>query len=121
MTGPEHIVTMAEAVYRRRDADAAAALFAPDAVIVWNGREVARGDLAVLGFHQRFFAAEVANVELSKTLIAAEGEWVAAEWRSRWDNPDGSRAHQVGAEHWRIVDGLIAEWRAYAITEREDG
>ena len=76
----EEIVRLAEAVYRRRDVDETMALYTDDAVIVWNGKEVARGTDQVRVFHEKFYDPVTQNVKLDKTLIAASGDWIAVEW-----------------------------------------
>lgn len=118
MTSPEQIVARAEAIYRRRDLEAAVGLFEPDAVIVWNGRQVARGTEAIRAFHERFFDPALQDVELRKTLCAASGAVIAVEWRATWRNPDGSRGEQVAAEHWTMKGERLAEWRAFVHTKR---
>ncbi len=121
MTSPEQIVGTAEDIYQRRDIEAAVALFEPDATIVWNGKEMARGTEAIRAFHERFFDPSIRNVRLSKKLIAASHDAIAVEWRATWDNPDGTRAEQTAAEHWDMKGGRIAEWRAFAVTKRIAG
>ncbi len=118
MKSPEQIVARAEDIYRRRDLEAAVAMFEPDAVIVWNGREVARGPEAIRAFHERFFDPSLEDIELRKTLRAASGEVIAVEWRARWRNPDGSRGEQVAAEHWTMKGERLTEWRAFVHTKR---
>lgn len=112
------IVKQAEAVYRARDLEAAVAMYTEDAVIVWNGREVARGIDAVRAFHERFFDPARTDLRLDKTLIAASDGVIAVEWRAGWANPDGSRGEQIAAEHWFMDGEKLKEWRAFAITKR---
>lgn len=117
-TEAEKIVRQAEAVYRRRDIEATMALYTDDAVIVWNGREVARGADAVRAFHERFYDPSIRNVQLDKTLIAASGDWIAVEWTAGWDNPDGTKARQIAGEHWKMRGDRLCEWRAFVSTKR---
>jgi uncharacterized protein (TIGR02246 family) len=121
MTSPEEIVRNAEAIYQARDLEAAVALFEPDAVIVWNGREVARGIDAVRAFHERFFDPGLRDVQLKKKLIAASDNAIAVEWHATWENPDGTRAEQTAAEHWDMKGERLTEWRAFAVTKRISG
>ncbi len=114
----ERVVRHAEAVYRRRDVEETMALYTDDAVIVWNGREVARGADEVRAFHERFYDAARRNVQLDKTLIAASGDWIAVEWTASWDNGDGSAGRQVAGEHWKMRGDRLCEWRAFVSTRR---
>ena len=70
-------------------------MYEPDAVIIWNGREVARGEDAVRSFHESFFDPSIQNVQLDKKMIAASGDTIAVEWTASWDNPDGSGASRL--------------------------
>ncbi len=118
MRSAAEIVKHTEAVYQARDLEAAVALFAADAVIVWNGREMARGLDAVRAFHEGFFDPTKTDLTVEKSLIAASGDAIAVEWRAGWTNPDGSRGEQTAAEHWFMAGEKLAEWRAFAITKR---
>jgi uncharacterized protein (TIGR02246 family) len=118
MKSAEEIVRYAEAVYRARNVDDAVAMFTDDAVIVWNGREVARGIDAVRAFHESFFDPALADMTLDKTLIASGDDAIAVEWHATWQNPDGTRGEQTAAEHWDMVGEQLKEWRAFAITKR---
>ena len=118
MENAEQIVRHAEAVYRRRVVDEACAMYTPDAVIVWNGREVARGPEQIRAFHEKFFEPAFRNVRLDKTLRAASGDTIAVEWHATWDNPDGSRGEQTAAEHWTMRGAQLSEWRAFVHTRR---
>ncbi len=114
----EKIVREAERVYRRRIVDEACAMYEPDAVIIWNGREVARGEAAVRKFHEAFFDPSIKNVKLDKKMIAASGDTIAVEWRATWDNPDGSRGEQFAAEHWEMRGERLTEWRAFVTSKK---
>jgi uncharacterized protein (TIGR02246 family) len=84
------IVEQAEADYSARNLEAAVSMFADDAVIIWNAREVARGKDAVREFHERFFDPAITNLTLKKTLIASSDDAIAVEWFATWVNPDGT-------------------------------
>lgn len=116
----EEIVRLAEAVYRRRDVEETMALYTDDAVIVWNGKEVARGADEIRAFHEKFYDPVTQNVKLDKTLIAASGDWIAVEWTASWDNADGSKGAQVAGEHWKMRGDQLCEWRAFVSTRRVD-
>lgn len=118
MENAEAIVRRCEAIYRSRDVDAACALYEPDAVIVWNGREVARGEAAVRAFHEAFFDPSISDLTLDKTLRAASGDTIAVEWHATWRNGDGSRGEQTAAEFWTMRGERLSEWRAFVHTKR---
>ena len=118
MENAEDIVRQAEAIYRAREVEPAVALYEPDAVIVWNGREVARGTEAIRRFHERFFDPSISDMELHKTLRAASGDVIAVEWRASWRNGDGTGGEQTAAEFWTMKGARLAEWRAFVHTRR---
>ena len=100
-TEAEKVVRQAEAVYRRRDIEATMSLYSDDAVIVWNGREVARGAGEVRAFHERFYDPSIRNVQLDKTLIAASGGWI----RRGMDRKLGqSRRHESPPDRRRALE-----------------
>jgi nuclear transport factor 2 (NTF2) superfamily protein len=114
----EKIVRQAERVYRARDVDEACAMYEPDAVIIWNGREVARGEESVRKFHEAFFDPSITDLKLDKKMICASKDTIAVEWRASWGNPDGSRGEQFAAEHWEMRGERLTEWRAFATTKK---
>lgn len=114
----EKVVRLAEAVYRRRDVEEAVALYEPDATIIWNGREVARGTDQIRAFHVKFFDPAIQNMQLDKTLVAASGNTIAVEWAATWDNPDGTRGEQIAGEHWDMKGERLTQWRAFVSTRR---
>ncbi len=118
MDDAAEIVKQAEAVYGARNLEAAVSMFADDAVIIWNAREVARGNDAVKAFHESFFDPAITNLTLQKTLIATSNDVIAVEWFATWVNPDGSRAEQTAAEHWFMQGNKLKEWRAFVTTRR---
>jgi len=118
MENAEQIVREAEAIYRRRDVEEAVALYEPDATIVWNGKEVARGTEQIRAFHEKFFDPAFKDVQLDKKLVAASGNTIAVEWTATWTNPDGSRGEQVAGEHWDMKGDRLSEWRAFVSTRR---
>ncbi len=118
MERAEDIVKRAESVYQRRSLEEAMDFYYPDAVIVWNGREVARGAEQVRSFHEKFFDPAIKELSLKKTLRAASGDTIAVEWHATWENPDGSHGDQTAAEFWTLKEGRLTEWRAFVNTRR---
>ena len=64
-------------------------MYEPDAVIIWNGREVARGESAVRKFHEAFFDPSIKDVKLDKKMICASKDTIA-----------GSVARELGQSRW---------------------
>jgi uncharacterized protein (TIGR02246 family) len=102
--------------WERGDADGAAALFAPDAIydepraFSFVGREAIRAFFAD-------FAARHRDVrfELVRTLAAADGALVAAEWRfAHTRTADGIRKVYEGMSWIALTSGQITRWHGYS-------
>lgn len=100
----------------RGDYDAAAALFAPDAVYEEPPKFHFVGREALRDFF-RDFAERHSNVSFTIRRAIAEptGTLLAAEWRWEYTrDADGERRAFEGMCFVDLSDGLIANWRGYS-------
>jgi len=101
------LVRVAEEAYRVHDLDAVMALFHPDALVSWNGEQVASGLEEVRRFHvERLGFGEGSHRYdgITKTLRAAQRDTIAVEWTS---------SGRSGADFLTLRGDQIIEWHAY--------
>ena len=118
---PRDVICAWVDAFNRRDADAASALYHPDAVNTQfaaggpvSGRGAIRDGLA------EFFRAFPDSFTRTENLVV-EGEWAALEWSggATWraafaGHPPNGRSFTLrGCGFFRIVNGLIVEQRGY--------
>lgn len=98
--------------WERGDADGAAALFAPDAIYSEPLAFSFAGRAAIHAFFADFAARHHdVRFELVRTLAAADGTLVAAEWRfAHTRTADGARKVYEGMSWIELADGLITRW-----------
>ncbi len=91
------------AAFNRRDPDALAAMYAPDAV----NHQVAEAPVAGRDAIRAMFASAFAAAEMVCIVenLFEDGEWAILEWR----DPKGLR----GCGFFRVVDGRIVFQRGY--------
>lgn len=95
------------------DADAAAALFAVDAIYREPGREALRGRESIGDFMRNFFAAGSAvRVVVGDVILEGETAFVAFTFTFRRADGEGTRTIEMGALV-RFSDGYVTEWREY--------
>ncbi len=101
--GPRAVVEAWVAAFNAGDADALAALYAPDAVNHQVAEAPVEGREAIRAMFAREFAA--AEMTCMVEQVMEDGEWAALEWR----DPLGLR----GCGFFHVVDGRIAFQRGY--------
>ncbi|MDE2572895.1 MAG: SgcJ/EcaC family oxidoreductase [bacterium] len=95
------------------NADAAAALFAVDAIYREPGREPLRGREQIRDFMRNFFAAGSAvRVVVGDVVLDGETAFIAFTFAMRHENGEGSHATEMGALI-RFSAGCVTEWREY--------
>jgi limonene-1,2-epoxide hydrolase len=106
----------------RGDAEAAAALFAPDAVYEEPPHFRFTGRPALHAFIADF-AARHSNVSftIKRSLMSDDGTLLAAEWRwSYTRDADGARKTFAGMSFVELRVGLITSWRGYSALMGEE-
>ena len=109
------LVAAAEQIYASRDVDRIVELFTDDAVINWNGRQVASGIAEIRAWHQRALIEAMTDFAPAKRLRAVSGDVIAAEWDARFTDGDGQAWTQHAAEIWTMCGEQLAVWDAWAI------
>ena len=95
------------------DADAAAELFAPDAVYREAGSEPLHGRPAIRDFMRHFFAGGSAvRMVVGDVLVDGETAFVAFTFAMRGAGGTARQAMEMGALV-RFGDGYVTEWREY--------
>lgn len=115
-TGIPDILRTFGAHLARGDYDAAAALFAPDALYEEPPRFRFAGREALRGFF-RDFAARHSNVSFTvqRAIADPSGTLLAAEWRWEYTrDADGERRAFAGICFVDLAGGLIAHWRGFS-------
>ena len=113
-TTADLLVAAAEAAYRTHDLSLIMPLLHPDIVIYWNGEKVAEGLDEARWFHVQQLGSKTRNdVQLRKTLRAAEGDTICVEWESSYRDADGELVRGRAGEFWTLRYGLLIEWRTY--------
>ena len=114
------LVATAEQIYARRDLDQILGLFTDDAVINWNGRQVAHGTDEIRAWHQRALIDAMTDFTPTKKLRAVSENTIAAQWDARFTDRKGQAWTQHAAEVWTMRGHLLAVWDAWAINRPVD-
>jgi ketosteroid isomerase-like protein len=103
--------------WQRGDADAAAALFAPDAEYREPPRFAFDGRAAIHEFFADFAARHQAvTFEILGVLAAPDGALAAAEWRfAHTRTADGKRAAYRGMCWIELREALVTRWQGYSV------
>lgn len=105
------------ACLERGDAEGAANCFTPDAVYEEPPRFAFTGRPALHAFIADFLARHTdVHFTVERSLAAADGGLVAAEWRWSYRHLDGSSHAFAGMCFVALRDGQIAHWRGYSAT-----
>ncbi|MEM7466814.1 MAG: nuclear transport factor 2 family protein [Pseudomonadota bacterium] len=114
---PEETVKFAEEAHASLDIERMLACFDPEAVVYWNGEQVASGMDELRAFYQAQFG-NVVEFTLKKTLRAATGDTIAVEWTHTRVDTEGDKYEAVAGEFWKMKDDKLIEWHAYCIESK---
>lgn len=106
--GRDLLETWFERVWHQRQADAPAALLAPDCPVGGLGREVLRGPEAFCDFQSAMLAL-LESMQFSIDHSLEQDDWVHARCSLRARGRDGHEAWMSGAVSLRHADGTILE------------
>ena len=70
-----------------------------------------KGKVAVRALWSEIFATPGMRFDTEEVVVA--GDRVAARWRYRWTNEDGSEGHIRGIDLFKVRDGKVAEKLSY--------
>jgi uncharacterized protein (TIGR02246 family) len=114
-TEPLAVLQAFGACLQRGDAMAAAELFAPDATYDEPPAFHFAGRDAIATFIADFAARHTAvSFTVTRSLAAADGALLAAEWRWTYSRLDGTRRAFEGISFVSLRDGRIARWRGFS-------
>jgi uncharacterized protein (TIGR02246 family) len=113
---PEAVLRALADCWQRGDADAAAALFAPDAVYREPPVFAFDGRAAIHAFFADFAARHHSvTFAIVRVLAAPDGALAAAEWRfAHTRTADGTRAAYTGMCWLELRGGLVTRWQGYS-------
>ncbi len=114
---PEAVLRALADCWQRGDADAAAALFAPDAEYSEPPAFACSGRTAIHAFFADFAARHHAvTFAIVRVLAGPDGALAAAEWRfAHTRTSDGKRAAYEGMCWIELRDGLVTRWHGYSV------
>ncbi len=116
----DQLVAAAEQIYARRDLEEILPLFTDDAVINWNGRQVAKGTAEIRSWHQRALVDAMTDFAPTKKLRAVSENTIAAQWDARFTDLHGQAWTQHAAEIWTMRGQQLAVWEAWVINRPVD-
>lgn len=103
---PEAFLRGIEHAWQRRDGEAAAAGYSPDAVLVYGNGQKRTGEELRLWPSAWFDYAR--DLRIKKTFRAFSGDCLASEWESAYTHPKtGQPIRERGAEFFWIRSGMV--------------